>query len=82
MLQRWGLDNVRCRYQVDFAGPQFAAMSPQQHINYALTVEKPLYQRYLAKGGLPPVFGEWALAGKNLGPHVSMTLNLEPSVGL
>ena len=58
MLRGW-----RCRYQVSFAGPQFAAMTPQQHVDYAQTVEKQLYQGYIAKGGLPPVFGEWALAG-------------------
>ncbi len=51
------------RYQVSFAGPQFAPMTPQQHVDYAHTVEKQLYKGYIAKGGLPPVFGEWALAG-------------------
>ena len=38
-------------------------MTPQQHVDYAQTVEKQLYKGYIAKGGLPPVFGEWALAG-------------------
>jgi hypothetical protein len=51
------------RYQVSFAGSQFNSMTAAQHISYALTEEATLYAGYIARGGLPPMFGEWALAG-------------------
>ena len=51
------------RYQLDWAGPQFKSMSVDQHVQFAMTDQRDQVASYLKKGGLPPVFGEWALAG-------------------
>ena len=51
------------RYQLDWAGPQFKSMSVDNHIQYAMTKQRDQIAGYLKNGGLPPVFGEWALAG-------------------
>ena len=58
--------SAACRYQLDWAGPQFGAFTPQQHINYAKTTQVQRMAGYLAKGGLPPIVGEWALAGMQM----------------
>lgn len=51
------------RYQLDWAGPQVGSMSVDQHVQFAMTDQRDQVAGYLKKGGLPPVFGEWALAG-------------------
>ena len=38
-------------------------MSVDQHVQFAMTDQRDQVAGYLKKGGLPPVFGEWALAG-------------------
>ena len=51
------------RYQLDWAGPQFNSMSVDQHVQFAMTRQRDQVAGYLKGGGLPPVFGEYALAG-------------------
>jgi len=55
--------SVTRRYQLSWAGPQFGAFTPQQHIDYANTTQVQRMGSYIAKGGLPAIVGEWALAG-------------------
>lgn len=59
---------AKCRYQLDWAGPQFGAFTPKQHIDYANTTQVQRMAGYLKKGGLPPIVGEWALAGPQRSP--------------
>ena len=51
------------RYQLDWAGPQFKTMSVTQHLMWAQRNGKSQLTAYIEHGGLPPVIGEWALAG-------------------
>ncbi len=51
------------RYQLSWAGPQFGAFTPQQHIDYANTTQVQRMGSYIGKGGLPAIVGEWSLAG-------------------
>ena len=57
-------------------------MTAAQHISYALTEEAPLFAGYIAKGGLPPLFGEWALAGDRpaIQQNFSLTLLVDPYI--
>ncbi len=51
------------RYQLDFVDAEFATLTVDQHVAHARTAQQDDLRAYVARGGLPPVIGEWALAG-------------------
>ena len=51
------------RYQLDFVEAEFANLTVEQHVAHARTAQRDDLRAYIARGGLPPVVGEWALAG-------------------
>ena len=57
--------DVSAGYQVSSAGPQFGSFSVAQQIQYAQN-QKGALGSYIAKGGLKPLIGEWALAGERI----------------
>jgi len=42
---------------------EFATLTVAQHVAHARTAQRDDLRAYIARGGLPPVIGEWALAG-------------------
>ena len=42
---------------------EFATLTVEQHVAHARTAQRDDLRAYIARGGLPPVVGEWALAG-------------------
>ncbi len=51
------------RYQTSDGGPQFASLNSAQQIAYAQTTQTQQVAKLIKAGGVPPMFGEWAIAG-------------------
>ena len=52
-----------CRYQTSDGGPQFASLTSAEQIKYAQTTQTQQVAKLIKAGGVPPMFGEWAIAG-------------------
>ncbi len=51
------------RYQTSDGGPQFASLTSSQQIAFAQTTQTQQVAKLIKAGGVPPMFGEWAIAG-------------------